>query len=288
MAEIRLAKKIVYVTGLPRSGSTLMCQLLGHHPKVYSPQHSSPLAQTLGKIRHNLSDDPFFLAQLDPDFDLVYKRLINAYRGFVNGWFAEAKEKVVVDKNRGWLRQIETVDVLDPSFQMVVCVRELSQVYGSVEAQHRRTVLIDFPDHMKSQSPFQRADKLFGDEGLIGAPLKSIEYSQDLEERFRERICYVSFESLVTNPVGTMNHLCQWLGVSKYHFDPNKLDTPPHESDSYYRYKFRHKTHTAVRPPQPHTISPRIKTEIMNKFRWYYEQFYPERLKDTPKGDLSS
>ncbi len=49
-----LNKKIIYVTGLPRSGSTLMCQLLGHHPQIYSTHHSSALCQTLDNLRRDL------------------------------------------------------------------------------------------------------------------------------------------------------------------------------------------------------------------------------------------
>ncbi len=57
-----LDKQIIYVTGLPRSGSTLMCQLLGHHPQIYSLGHSSPLNQVLNELRHKLSDSPFLLS----------------------------------------------------------------------------------------------------------------------------------------------------------------------------------------------------------------------------------
>ena len=112
-----------------------MCQLLGHHSRVYSPVHSSPLCQLLDSMRTSLSDNPFLLSQLDVDFDLAYSRMVNAFRGCVSGWFAEAETPVVADKNRGWLRMIETVDMLDPEFRMIVCIRDLRQICGSVEAQ---------------------------------------------------------------------------------------------------------------------------------------------------------
>ncbi len=73
------------------------------------------------------------LSQLDVDFELTYTRLLNAYRGFINGWFAETDKPVVVDKNRGWLRMVDTVKLLDPEFRMVVCIRDLRQVFGSIE-----------------------------------------------------------------------------------------------------------------------------------------------------------
>jgi sulfotransferase len=106
----QLNQQIIYVTGPPRAGSTLMCQLLGHHPQIYSTHHSSPLCQALDNLRRDLSDNQFLLAQLDADFETTYQRLVNAHRGFINGWFAETDKPVVVDKNRGWLRKIEEVE----------------------------------------------------------------------------------------------------------------------------------------------------------------------------------
>ncbi|MEM6839223.1 MAG: sulfotransferase, partial [Cyanobacteria bacterium P01_C01_bin.120] len=104
-----LQKRIIYVTGLPRAGSTLLCQLLGHHPDIYCTGHSSPLSQALVGLRQHLSDNDFLRAQLDVEFEVVYQRLMNAFQGFMNGWFAETDKAWVVDKNRGWLNHIETV-----------------------------------------------------------------------------------------------------------------------------------------------------------------------------------
>ena len=275
MPEVQLNQRILYVTGLPRAGSTLLCQLLGHHPQIYSPGHSSPLSQVFNHLRTHLSDDPFLLSQLDVDFDLTYARLCNAYRGFINGWFAETEKPVVVDKNRSWLRMIETVAVLDPAFRMLVCVRDLGQVYGSIETQHQKTLLLDFPDHMAPYAAYERADALFGKEGVIGGPLKSIEHLiQDAPQPLRERVGFVAFEALVSDPVETMRLLYRWLDLLPAPFDPQHLTVNPHESDSHYRWKYRHATYGSIRPPTPHVIPPRIAQEIFKNFGWFFEQFY--------------
>ena len=271
---ITLSKKIIYVAGLPRAGSTLMCQLLGTHPQIYSLNHSSPLCQSLENLRHNLSDNQFLLAQLDVDFEITYHRLLNAHRGFINGWFAETDQPVVVDKNRGWLRQIDLVNLLDPDFRMIVCIRDLRQVYGSIEAQHQKTLLLDFPDHMAPHSAFARADTLFGAEGVIGGPLKAIESMADVAQALRERVAYVAFEALMNDPTGTMRTLYQWLDMPSAEFDPQNLTVRPHESDSYYRYKYQHQTFPAIVPPNPHIVAPRIEEQIMKNFAWFFEQFY--------------
>ncbi len=274
---LEIQKQILYVTGLPRSGSTLLCQLLGLHPDIYSTGHSSPLAPLLENIRHSLSDNQFLLAQLDVDFDLAYRRLVNAYRGLITGWFAETELPCVVDKNRGWLAMVETVKLLDPNFRMIVCVRDPLAVFGSVEAQHQKTLLLDFPDHIAANSAYDRADSLFANAGVIGAPMRMLEHLQDIGDRtLADRIFYVRFEDLVRAPRETMRAIYSWSGLRDAPFDPERLPVKPHESDSYYRFKYRHATHGQLSQPEPHPVSARIAQEIVKKYGWFYHHFYPE------------
>lgn len=272
-------RQIAYVTGLPRAGSTLLCQLLGLHQDIYSIGHSSPLAHALQKLRYNLSDDPFLLAQMDVEFDVVYQRLMNAYHGFINGWFAEASEPMVVDKNRAWLGMVETVQHLDPDFKMLVCVREPGQVYGSVEAQHQKTLLMDFPDHLANHSRYARADKLFKDGGVIGKPLRNIQALQDLPRELRKHIYFVVFERLMNTPSVVMQDIFKWLELPEQELDLDKLPTKPSESDSHYRFKYPHKTFSEIRKPQRHEIPQRIEQDIRKGFTWFYQEFYPGLLK---------
>jgi sulfotransferase len=274
MSNIHLNKRLIYVTGLPRAG-TFLCQLLGHHPDIYSSGHSSPLCSSLNGLRHQLSDNEFLLSQLDVDFEKVYQRLLNAFRGFINGWFAESNSVWVVDKNRGWLNQLEMVYHLDPDCRMLVCVRELGQIYGSVEAQHQKTLLLDFPDHLANLSRYARADKLFGNEGVIGTPLKSIENLQDIDNRLQSRLYYVVFEHLMAEPVLVMREIYQWLNLPEAPFDPQQLEVKAHESDSYYRFKYQHKTYSSCQPPARHSIPQRIEEELKKNFAWFYQTFYP-------------
>ena len=273
MASIN--KNIVYVAGLPRSGSTLMCQLLGEHPDIYSTGHSSPLANTIKGLRARLSDDPFLLSQLDVDFDLVYQRLTNSYRGFINGWFEETNKSIVVDKNRSWLNGLETLSHLDPKFKMVVCIRDLRQIFASIENRHQKTSLIDFPDDMADLTSYERADKLFSPQGVVGRPLRLIGQLQDVSVELQKNLYYVIFEDLMNEPNRVMQEVYQWIGAENYTIDSNNLTVKQHESDSYYRFKYPHKTHGSIKPPAIHDVPQRIGNDISKEFEWYYKLFYP-------------
>ena len=271
-----MTARFVGVAGLPRSGSTLLCQLLGEHPQIHSEGHSSPLCSALLRMRHGISDDDFFLSQLDVDFDRGYGHLKSATRGFVRGWYHDCTKPLVVDKNRGWLRNFEYLLAVEPDAKLVVCVRELGQVYGSIEAQHQRTILIDFPDHTANHDRYNRADTLFAKDGVIGNPLRALEAVQDLAVPIQKRIHLVVFERLVRDPLAAMADVYKFLDIEPAQFDPKKLRVHPHESDSHYRHKYPHKQYASIEPPAQHSIPARIQTEIEKTYAWYYENFYSD------------
>lgn len=270
-----MARRPIYVTGLPRAGSTLLCQLLDLHPDIESAGLSSPLCGIFLKLRAQWSDNEFLLASLDVDFDQHYARLERAWSGFMQGYWGEGQASWVVDKHRAWLSQIETVASFDPDFRMLVCVREPTQILGSIEAQHARTPLLDFLDHSAHLSRLERADRLFAPEGVVGGPLRSIEALSDVPVSLQSHLYYVVFEHLMEDPVSVMAEIHHWLGLAPASFDPNALPIKPHESDSHYRFKYRHNTHGRIDPPKPHDISHRIQQQLHSHFPSFYQTFYP-------------
>jgi sulfotransferase len=271
-----MSARFVGVAGLPRSGSTLLCQLLAEHPHVHSDGHSSPLCSTLLRLRHGISDDEFFLSQLDVDFERVYEHLRAATSAFVRAWHHDCDKPVVVDKNRGWLRNFEYLLALEPEARLLVCVRELGQVYGSVEAQHQRTILMDFPDHTANHDRYNRADALFAKDGVIGNPLRAVEAVQDLPAATQQRIHLVVFERLMRDPLTEMTAIYKWLDLEPHRFDPKHLHARPNESDSHYRHKYLHRQRDFVEAPQQHAIPARIQGEIERTYAWFYDNFYPD------------
>jgi sulfotransferase len=266
--------KFVGVTGLPRAGSTLLCQLLAQHPEIKCEGQSSPLCNTLLGIRRMISDDQFFLAQLDNTFDSSYAHLSAAMQGFLRGWNQDCDQSVVVDKNRAWLHAIELLLHIEPEAKLIVCVRELGQIYGSIEAQHQRTILVDFIDHLADYDRFGRADALFAKDKIIGAPLISLHAVPDLPKHVQERLYFLRFEDLMAQPVACMAHLYQWLGLSAHEINPQQLTKGIQESDSHYHAKYRHTQHTSIEAPKRHDIPPRIQAQIETAYAWFYQLYY--------------
>lgn len=282
MKGYQMAPKFAGVTGLPRAGSTLLCQLLAQHPEIHCEGHSSPLCNTLLGIRRMISDDQFFLSQLDNSFDSSYAHLASAMQGFLRGWHHDCRKKVVVDKNRAWLHAIELLLHIEPNAKLIVCLRDLGQIYGSIEAQHQRTILVDFIDHLADYDRFGRADMLFSKDKAIGAPLVSLHAVPDLPEKVRERLYFVRFEDMVERPMACMSHIYAWLGLPAFEIDLGRLETGIQESDSHYHMKYTHKQSERIVKPKRHDIPPRIQAQIETAYSWYYQLYYPEKRLSRP------
>jgi len=104
-----------------------------------------------------------------------------------------------------------------------VCIRELGQIYGSIEVPHQKTILIDFIDHLADFDRLSRADMLFAKDKSIGAPLISLHAVPELPKRVQERLYFVRFEELMAQPVACMSHIYRWLGLSPFEINPEKL-----------------------------------------------------------------
>ena len=266
--------KFVGVTGLPRAGSTLLCQLLAQHPDIQCDGRSSPLCNTLLGIRRMISDDTFFLSQLDNSFESSYAHLESAMQGFLWGWNQDCHKQVVVDKNRAWLHAIEFLLHIEPEARLLVCLRELGQIYGSIESQHQRTILVDFIDHLADYDRFGRADMLFAKDKAIGAPLISLHAVVDLPKQVQERLYFVRFEDMMEKPAACMSHIYAWLGLSPFEIDPEKLDVGIPEGDSHYHMKYTHKQIGRIVEPKRHDIPSRIQAQIETVWAWYYKLYY--------------
>src|SRR4051812_10062618 len=99
---------IIFNSSLPRSGSTLLQNILGQNPSFHVTPTSGLIELVVG-IRDRWADQIEFRAQPQ---ELVLPRIVGAMRGLIEGFYKnELREgRIVVDKSRGWLAYIELLE----------------------------------------------------------------------------------------------------------------------------------------------------------------------------------
>jgi len=270
-------KEVTFLAGLPRSGSTVLSNILGSHPDIHATP-SSPLCGVVQGMRNSWSQDPFFKAQLDDNFEVVSERLRRTTRATIEAWSDDSDKDITIDKNRGWLFGIEWLRELYPDFKMIVTIRDLRNIYASIEKRHRQTLMLNFPDNLEHNIVDVRAKGLFDDGGILGSCLKAINNIGDIPEISNHLLIW-RYEDFVENPQQVTDVCFNFLGVEPKEIDFNNIEQVTHESDSYYNMKFSHEINSEFKPAEGFEqakMSPRIVKEIEGRFEWYYRAYYPE------------
>src|SRR5689334_6573760 len=119
------------ISGLPRSGSTLLAALLLQNPKVHAGIHSPfalVLSATLTAMSHAEGADVFIT---DEQRLRVAKSMCDAY-------FEDVGKELIFDSNRWWCAMLPAVAAVLPRAKVVCCVRNPAWILDSIERLYQR------------------------------------------------------------------------------------------------------------------------------------------------------
>ena len=101
-------KTIHFVAGLPRSGSTLLCNILLQNPAIYA-SGTSGIPEVLRGIRDGWELVSPFRAMTAADSRAA---LVGTLRGALHGYYDRIERPVVLDRSRAWPAYIEMLEAM--------------------------------------------------------------------------------------------------------------------------------------------------------------------------------
>ena len=124
-------RKFYYLGGLPRSGSTLLTNILLQNPK-FATTATSSLLDFMLQIRDNWNKlEGHKVYENGQDKWGVIRAIMQAYH--------KTDKEIIFDKNRGWSNHIEFVEkVTGEKVKIIACVRNLEDICSSFEKLFRK------------------------------------------------------------------------------------------------------------------------------------------------------
>jgi len=216
------------ISGLPRSGSTLLSAILRQNPR-FRADVTSPVLMLCGAVLEKMTPNTEFSSF----FDDARRRTI--LRGLVDAYYATAgADQIIFDTNRLWTGKIALLRDLYPNARLICCVREVGWIIDSLERMLRKN-----PLHYSRVFQFKPGTSVYGrvealmnsDNGLIGLPwatLREAWFGEDAKS-----LIVVPYESLVRDPARVMDRLYQELGEPRFAHDFNAVeyDAPAYDAD---------------------------------------------------------
>ena len=278
-----MTKTIHYAIGLPRSGSTLLMNILQQNPDIFTSS-TCPTTYLLEGANQAASHVSEFIAM---DQDQMSSSLTNYVKFGMQGWFSAMTDKpVAISKSRGWDKYLNFLFHAydDPKF--IVIIRDLRDIICSFEKLSHKYPNWNIgskedPFHMH---PFEKRMEIWCTDvgGNLGLPLKNLTHVYEWMQKRPNNFFLFRFEDFNERPIESLQSIYRWLGMSNYDHDLNNIpQAAQYEHDTAYRALVSHKTEPRIRklkPSWPDTMTAEQSQVVIENNKWFYSTFYPEVL----------
>jgi len=259
-----------FVSGLPRSGSTLLCNILGQNSN-HKVTPTNGLCELFMSVKNRWRDVVEFKSQ---GLDTVKPNVESALGGLLNGYYADdmSEGKICFDKSRGWLAFIEYLEsALRRKVKILVTVRDVRAIVASFERIYRKRGIdyIEQGDFMKSQTIEGRGENLLSNGGVVGITISR--FRDVINRGLRDRLYIIPYRELTIQPKIVMDQIHKWLEIDPFEYDFDNIEQITHEDDAIHGMGGDlHTVRTKVEPqsaPTWHGILPESYSEyLMNEY----------------------
>ena len=240
---------VYFISGLPRSGSTLLAALLRQNPR-FEAGMSGPLAGLFGALLGEMSARNEFSVFID---DARRERIL---RGLFDNLYADSSAEVIFDTNRRWCAWMPAIARLFPDAKVIACVRELPWVVDSIERLVQRNVFSPSSifNYSAGGTVYTRASQVVAVDGMVGAPYDALK--QACYGAQRDRLLLVQYETLTSDPAETMQTIYAFVGEPFFEHDFGHVDYDVTEFDERAGTPGLHTVRTTVKAESRETLLP--------------------------------
>jgi sulfotransferase len=212
-----------FISGLPRSGSTLLAAILRQNPRFRAGM-TSPVGALVQGVLAQVSAGSEFGAMVDRD---MRRRLL---KGLFDSYYADQQDAdVIFDTNRTWSAKIGTIKDIFPDAKLIACVRNVAWVMDSLERLYRSNPYENtrlFGGNMARSTVYSRCEGLAQHDQLVGfawSALREAFYGEHAKS-----LLVLDYELLAQAPHKVVPLVYDFIGEPHFEhdFDSVEYDAP--------------------------------------------------------------
>ncbi|MHB8529053.1 MAG: sulfotransferase family protein [Caulobacteraceae bacterium] len=248
---------IHFISGLPRSGSTLLSAILRQNPRFHammtSPVGAIYLAMLGAVSRKN--EAAVFIEE-----DQKRELLTGVFQNY---YHALGANKVIFDTNRMWCSKMPALARHFPDAKVICCVRHIPWIMDSIERLERRNIydLSGIFGYDAGGTVYTRINRLAVSDGMVGYALDALR--EAFHGGWADRLILVTYEALTRDPAGTIAKLYAFIGERPFAHDFDNVEYNADEFDSALGSPGLHTVRKKVEFIERPTVLP---PELFNRF----------------------
>jgi sulfotransferase len=221
----RMECQFHFISGLPRSGSTLLSAILSQNPRFHAGM-SGPMGGAFITMLGELSGrNEYSVFITDEQRKRMLKGLFETYYG------PEYSAEVVFDTNRTWCTKMHHLKELFPKGKVIACVRHMSWIIDSIEQLVRKNAFqpSSIFNYLPGGTVYSRAEGLANGEGMVGFAYNA------LKEAFygdqTDNLMLLRYETLTSDPARAIAAVYDFIGEKPHSHDFENISYQADEFD---------------------------------------------------------
>jgi len=207
-----MKKTLHFLSGIPRSGSTVLAAILNQNPQTHVST-TSGLVHALDGLA-NTWHSAGLLNENDPQ----RTKLAQTMRGMIDAFYEDTDKPVVIDKGRGWPIPIimgAMTQVLGHTPRIVATVRSVPDCMASF---------------VRIAKPADLDEFIYS--GQLADHLKAAYISlQQGYEAMPDNFLFVEYNNLLADPKRELDRVHAFLGLDPFEYDLSNIDGTPVKED---------------------------------------------------------
>lgn len=260
-------QKYHFISGLPRSGSTLLAAILRQNPRFHAGM-TSPVGGLFRGMLNQLGAG----SEFGPVVTTEQRRRLA--RGLFDSYYADQTGKdIIFDTNRMWSAQMPALMDMFPGAKLIACVRNVAWVMDSIERRYRANpfeITRLFNDDTERNTVYSRVDTLAQRNRLVGYPWAALK--EAFYGKYAESLLLVEYDLLAQAPQHVMPLIYQFLGEPMFEHDFERVQYDAPEFDEALGLHGLHHVRPRVGMERRETILPPDLFEQYSKLSFWQDQ----------------
>ena len=260
------------MSGLPRSGSTLLTALLNQNPEIHASTNS-PLLDTIHYTEeYLLYQSEQYKATPNPQG--AHKVLSS----IPENYYFNTQQNIIIDKSRGWVNQIQHIQDYITKEPKIICpVRDIHDIISSFLYLIQKSKTTSFIDEALIANDIEisndnRADYLMSPQGIIGQSYYAL--SEAFRKGNNKYLLLVEYDDLVNNPQQELNRIYDFLELPRFTHSFENVKPKCDENDEVYCLENMHTVRDKVE--KIHRDNTKFLSEyVINKYN--HMEFWKKR-----------
>lgn len=266
--------QVFFQSSLPRSGSTLLQNILGQNDKFYVTPTSGVIELVIA-ARQVIGAAPEFKAQ---EKSTNRKALKGFCAGGLQGYFEALTDKpYVMDKSRGWGISYNFLDIITDKPKVVCMIRDPRDIFASMEKIYRKNAdLVDPSVNWMSRANTTTEKRVTTWINTLPVGLAMERLLSMVQEGIAPKVHFVKFEDLCAFPQEEMNKIYDYLEIERFEHDFNDVKQVTFENDNVHGAYGEHTIRQEVKPMRSNAqevLGEKICEKIKNHYEWFYRIF---------------